>query len=201
MANLTKLWIAFAAAAMLISGRASAITTNFVDESTTSFKFDYTSLAPPGQTTEATPGDIVLCDGPCDTQNPVISDVIQFRPGNDLLDVFMTVTMFSDNSDTDPGGNPAADVGFANVQLSSNVRFFEETTFPDGSNGFFWAPLTNDDPGFVGTVTSGPNSITFTPIFNYSILSDPAPVPEPSTLALLAAAIAGFAFWRRRKPV
>jgi len=99
------------AATALASGSASAITTNTVDESTSTFTFDYTSLAPLNQNTEATPGDVVLCDGPCDVANPVISDIIQFRPGNDLLDVFMTVTIFSDDSDTDPGGSPAADTG------------------------------------------------------------------------------------------
>jgi|SRR5579859_2912952 len=184
------------AATALASGSASAITTNTVDESTSTFTFDYTSLAPLNQNTEATPGDVVLCDGPCDVANPVISDIIQFRPGNDLLDVFMTVTIFSDDSDTDPGGSPAADTGFANVVLSSNVRFFSEVTLPDGSSGFFWAPQTNDDPGFVGTVTP-----TFTPLFDYNIVSDPASVPEPPTLILFGVALAGLGFLRRRKPV
>ena len=146
MVNKTKnLWVAcaVAAAGVLASAQASAITTNFIDESATSFTFDYTSLAPLDQTTFATGGDIVLCDGPCDTQNPIISDIIQFRPGSAVgfIDVFMTVTIYSDNSDTDPGGNPLADVGFANVVMSTNVRHFEETTFPDGSNGYFWGML------------------------------------------------------------
>ena len=106
----------------------------------------------------------------------------------------MTVTIYSDNSDTDPGGSPTADVGFANVVLPSNVRMFEETILADGSSGFLWAPQTNDDPGFVGTVTAN----GFNPFFQYLIVSDPASVPEPSTANLIGVALGGLGFLRRR---
>jgi hypothetical protein len=106
--------------------------------------------------------------------------------------------MLSDNSDVDPGGNPPADVGFVGIQLV-NPRFFEEVTLLDGSDGFFWAPTTNDDPGFIGLVNTGATT-TFTPFYDYKIVSDPAPVPEPSTLGLFVAALAGLGFLRRRKP-
>ena len=112
-----NLWVAcaIAAAAALGSNQASAdVTTETVDESTTTFTFDFSSLAPPGLSTEATPGDIILCDGPCNVANPVISDIIQFRAGNISLDVFMTVTIYSDNSDTDPGA--------ASPKISSTER-------------------------------------------------------------------------------
>jgi PEP-CTERM motif-containing protein len=201
MSNLRRLWIAcgVAAVGMLVSGHVSAITTVTVDESANaSLTLPFTDLVPPNQTGEITPGDIVLCDGPCDTQNPVISDIIQFR--SELVGVTLvpSVTMLSDNSDTDAGGSPTADVGFAGIQLL-NPRFFEEVTLPDGSEGFFWAPKTNDDPGFIGLVTTG-DTTTFTPFYDYSIVSDPAAVPEPSTLGVLVAALAALGFLRLRKP-
>ena len=52
-----NLWVAcaIAAAAALGSNQASAdVTTETVDESTTTFTFDFSSLAPPGLSTEAT---------------------------------------------------------------------------------------------------------------------------------------------------
>jgi len=199
--KLKKLWIAcgVAAVGVLASGQASAITTINIDESANaSITLPFTDLVPSGQTGEITPGDIVLCDGPCDLQNLVISDIIQFRVELVGVTLVPSVTMLSDNSDTDPGGSPPADVGFAGIQLL-NPRFFEEVSLPDGSEGFFWAPKTNDDPGFIGIVTTD-GTTTFSPFYDYSIVSDPAAVPEPSTLGLFVAALAGLGFLGWRKP-
>jgi hypothetical protein len=202
MSRIRDSWIAWTtgAAALLISGQVSAVTTVNIDESANAnVTLEFTDLVPNNVTGDVIPGDIVLCDGPCDVQNPVISDIIQFRVGLVGVTLVPTVTILSDNSDTDPGGNPPADVGVANVPLATNVLFFEETTFPDGSNGFFWAPKTTSDPGFIGTVTTDGNVTIYSPFYNFSIVSDPATVPEPGTLGLFMAALAGLGFLRRRK--
>jgi hypothetical protein len=118
-------------------------------------------------------GDVILSD-----VAGTVSDIFRFD-GNFTMYVY---------SDTNPEPNPSpADVGFP-AALEPNTFFATETGPEPGLNGLF-----NYNPGFTGP---GANSAGVT----YNLISDPASVPEPGSLALLAGGfgILGFGLLRRK---
>jgi hypothetical protein len=117
-------------------------------------------------------GDVILREGGVD------SDIYRFDGSNRLF-------VFSDVNTADGPDSPA-DVGLP-APFGSTV-FFNEVGPEVGPNGYF-----GYNP--VGPVIPGNNG----GIATYNFISDVAPVPEPSTLALLACGlgIAGRRFWRR----
>ena len=119
-------------------------------------------------------GDIVLSD-----VAGTVSDILRFD-GN------FTLYVYSDNALSEPNPSPA-DVGFPAAILPGPV-FAQETGVEPGPNGLF-----GYNPGFV---LPGGNSAGVT----YNFISDPAPTPEPGTLALLAGGlgISGFSLLRRK---
>jgi len=119
-------------------------------------------------------GDIVLSD-----VSGAVSDILRFE-GN------FTLYVYSDNDLSEPNPSPA-DVGFPAAIQPSPV-FAQETGVEPGPNGLF-----GYNPGFV---LPGGNSAGVT----YNFISDPAPTPEPGTLALLAGGlgISGFSLLRRK---
>jgi hypothetical protein len=118
-------------------------------------------------------GDVALVD-----TSGVGSDVLRWD-GNFHLFVF------SDNSDVD-SPTPIADVGLPAALLPLSSVLLE--TGPEaGPNGLF-----NYNPGFTGP---GGNTAGAT----YNFISDPAPVPEPGTLALFAGGLGVLSLPVRRR--
>jgi hypothetical protein len=119
-------------------------------------------------------GDIILTDA-----TGVGSDVLRFGGSNKMF-------FFSDVAPGDLADSPA-DSGLPTIFLTNNVTFLEQG--PEaGPNGYF-----GYNPGF-----TGPGGNSAGAIFNF--ISDPAPIPEPGSLALLAGGLGifGLRFWRRR---
>jgi len=119
-------------------------------------------------------GDVVLSDA-----LGTVSDILRFD-GN------FTLYIYSDMNLSEPNPSPA-DVGFPAAIQPSSV-FFQETGPEPGPNGLF-----GYNPGFT---LPGGNSAGAT----YNFISDPAPTPEPGSLALLAVGlgISGFSLLRRK---
>jgi hypothetical protein len=118
-------------------------------------------------------GDIVLSD-----VLGTVSDILRFD-GN------FTLYIYSDMNLSEPNPSPA-DVGFPAAIQPSPV-FFTETGPEPGLNGLF-----NYNPGFS---LPGGNSAGAT----YNFISDPAPTPEPGSLALLAGGLGIFGFGLLRR--
>jgi len=119
-------------------------------------------------------GDVILSD-----VAGTVSDIFRFD-GN------FTLYVYSDTNLSEPNPSPA-DVGFP-AAIEPNALFATETGSDPGLNGLF-----NYNPGFTGP---GANSAGAT----YNLISDPAPLPEPGSLALLASGlgISGFGLLRRK---
>jgi hypothetical protein len=128
------------------------------------------------------PGDVVLSS--TSTAGNVVSDIVRF----DNNAIGGLAYFFSDLPDENPA--PPADVGIPSINAAQNPIFLNEIG-PEGSNGAFYVPGSVSDPGF------NTNGVTAT----YNIISDSAPVPEPSAFALLGAGtilMLGFG-WQRQK--
>ena len=112
--------------------------------------------------------------------NSVLSDVIRFvTSGNTSFMIF-----YSDNGD---GVDAPADTGLPQNALT-NVLLIQEVG-PEGANGALYSPAAGQ-PGFIST--------DFSPAYN--IVSDSAGVPEPGSMLLMAAGLAGLGlrrFYRR----
>jgi len=119
-------------------------------------------------------GDVILSD-----VAGTVSDIFRFDGNFNLY-------VYSDMDLSEPNPSPA-DVGFP-AALEPNTLFATETGSEPGLNGLF-----NYNPGFTGPGANSAGAI-------YNLISDPAPAPEPGSLALLAGGfgILGFRFLRRK---
>jgi hypothetical protein len=141
----------------------------------------YDLFAPPGLTA----GDVILTE----PGTTALSDVIRFNPnqvgpgGREG-----TLVFYSDNIG---GFDAPADTISPPNPFYTNTVTLSEVGPESGPNGIVYTPVAGQ-PGFV-TGAAGP--------VTYTIISDPSPVPEPSTLALgMIGSLAGLGYaWRRRK--
>jgi hypothetical protein len=134
----------------------------------------YSMLSPPG----LTEGDVVIVDGSGN------SDLIRFNPTEIAPDQSTGALVFYSVLP----GTALADIGLPGP-VDTNWVTLNEVDLGGGTLGALYTP-TRDQPGFVAGA-AGP--------VNYEFISDPAPVPEPATLTLFGAALAGLGFIRRRR--
>ena len=132
----------------------------------------YNMLNPPGLVV----GDVLISEIGA-TGAVELSEVIRFNSNGGG-----TLVFYSDNRD---GVDALADVGLPTANYANVVSFLEVGT--EGNNGFTYTPGPSD-PGFVAGAAF--------PV-TYQIISDVSPVPEPSSLAMLALGGIGLAGWRQ----
>jgi hypothetical protein len=133
----------------------------------------YNLLGPPNITV----GDLVLHEPGTDHR----SDIIRFNPIDP--DVGATLVFYSDR---DERPFDLADTGFPSATYE-NILHRTEDGPESGPNGFVYTPDAGD-PGFVAGFA-----------VTYNIRSDPDPVPEPSTLVLLAIGAGSLLSYRWRR--
>jgi len=136
----------------------------------------YSLLNPPGLTA----GDLLILEPTA----IVASDLLRFNPTETCSDGSTgCLVVYSDKDDPVLA---LADTGLPSVVSTHVVTVHEVGT--EGNNGFTYTP-TAGQPGFIAGA-AGP--------VTYAFISD-IPIPEPATLGLMGAALAGLGFARGRR--